>query len=79
MHKVRLFSLSLTGTSFNWFVSLAPNLVRTWEHLEQKFHDYFYNGEFELRLSHLAVVQQKYNNTVTEYMRFREVKNNDIA
>jgi hypothetical protein len=28
-----------------------------WEHLEQKFHNYFYNGETELRLSHLAVVK----------------------
>jgi hypothetical protein len=28
-----------------------------WEHLEQKFHDYFYNGETELRLSHLAVIK----------------------
>jgi hypothetical protein len=76
MHKVRLLPLSLTGTAFNWFVSLALNSVGTWEHLEQKFHDYFYNGESELRLSHLAVVKQKYNENITEYMRrFREVKN----
>jgi hypothetical protein len=76
MHKVRLFPLSLTGTTFNWFVLLAPNSVGSWEHLEQKFHDYFYNGEFKLRLSHLAAVKQKYNETVTEYMRrFREAKN----
>jgi hypothetical protein len=44
--------------------------------LEQKFDDYFYNGESKLRLSHLAAVKQKYNETVTEYMRrFREAKN----
>jgi hypothetical protein len=25
MHKIRLFPLSLSGTIFNWFTSLAPN------------------------------------------------------
>jgi hypothetical protein len=53
MHKIRLFPLSLLGTTFNWFVSLTPSSIQTWEHLEQKFHEYFYNGETELRLSHL--------------------------
>jgi hypothetical protein len=57
MHKIRLFLLSLSSTAFNWFVSLAPNIVNMWEHLEQKFHDYFYNGEIELRLSHLVGVK----------------------
>jgi hypothetical protein len=45
MHKIRLFPLSLLGTTFNWFVSLPPNTLNTWEHLEQKIHEYFYNGE----------------------------------
>jgi hypothetical protein len=54
IHKIRLFPLSLSGTAFNWFISLAPNTMNTWEGLEQKFHEYFYNVETELRLSHLA-------------------------
>ena len=29
--KVRLFSLSLTGTTFSWFSSLAPNSISSWE------------------------------------------------
>jgi hypothetical protein len=32
--KVRLFSLSLTVTTFSWFSSLAPNFIRSWEQLE---------------------------------------------
>jgi hypothetical protein len=28
--KVRLFSLSLTGTAFSWFTSLAPNFISSW-------------------------------------------------
>jgi hypothetical protein len=76
MHKIRLFPLSLSEATFNWFVSLAPNMVNTWEHLEQKFHDYFFNGESELRLSHLAGVKQKHNKIVSDYMRrFCDIRN----
>jgi len=32
--KVRLFSLSLTVTTFSWFSSLAPNFISSWELLE---------------------------------------------
>jgi hypothetical protein len=53
VHKIRLFPLSLFGTAFNWFTSLAPNSVNNWPALEQRFHEYFYNGEAKLRLSDL--------------------------
>jgi hypothetical protein len=44
--------------------------------LEQKFYDYFYNGEVELRLSDLTSLRQKYTETVFDYLRrFREVRN----
>jgi hypothetical protein len=49
--RVCLFSLSLTGNVFSWFASLLVNSIRTWEQLEQKFHDHFYSGDNELRLS----------------------------
>jgi hypothetical protein len=54
VHKIRMFSLSLIGAAFNWFTSLSPNSIDSWVSLEQKFHDYFYNGEIELRLSDLT-------------------------
>jgi hypothetical protein len=76
VHRVRLFPLSLSGTAFHWFTSLAPNTIDTWPALEQKFHDYFYNGEVELKLSDLTFVRQKYTETVPEYLRqFRETRN----
>jgi hypothetical protein len=76
VHKIRLFPLSLSSTAFNWFVCLPPNSVDTWECLEQMFHDYFYNGETELRLSHLLAVRQRNNETVFDYMRrFRDTRN----
>jgi hypothetical protein len=44
--------------------------------LEQKFQNYFYNGEVELRLSDLMSLRQKYTETVSDYLRwFREVGN----
>jgi hypothetical protein len=76
IHKIRLFRLLLSGIAFNWFTYLAPNSIDTWPSLKQKFHDYFYNGEVELRLSDLTSVRQKYNETVLEYLkRFREPRN----
>jgi hypothetical protein len=76
MHKIRMFPLPLTGAAFNWFSSLPPNLIDSWVSLEQKFHDYFYNGEVELRLSDLTCLRQKYTETIFNYLRrFREVRN----
>jgi hypothetical protein len=74
--KIRMFSLSLTGAAFNWFTSLPPNSIDSWVSLEQKFHDYFYNGEVELRFSDLMPLRQKYTETIFDYLRrFREVRN----
>jgi hypothetical protein len=71
--RVCLFSLSLTGNAFSWFASLPVNFIRTWEQLEQKFHDHFYSRDNELRLSHLTSVRKKHDEPVTSYIRrFRE-------
>jgi hypothetical protein len=76
VHKIRMFPLSLTGAAFNWFTSLPRNSIDSWVSLEQKFHDYFYNGEVELRLSNLTSLRQKYTQTISDYLRqFREVRN----
>jgi hypothetical protein len=34
--KLRIFPLSLSGTTFTWFISFAPNYIFTWAQLEQK-------------------------------------------
>jgi hypothetical protein len=76
IHKIRMFPLSLTGTAFNWFTSLPPNSINSWDSLEQKFHDYFYSGEVELRLSDLTSLRQKYTETISDYLKlYREVRN----
>jgi hypothetical protein len=45
-------------------------------HLEQIFHDHFYSGENELKLSHLTSVKQQHDEFVVDYIkRFRDMKN----
>jgi hypothetical protein len=74
--KVRLFSLSLTGTAFAWFSSLAPNSIDSWDQLEQKFHDHFFSGSYQLKLTDLTSVRQNKEESVSDYLkRFKEVKN----
>src|SRR6185437_16669799 len=76
IYKLRLFPLSLSGAAFTWFVLLPPNSVRTWADLEQKFHDYFFNGETELKWPHLTSVKQNIHEGVAEYIRrFRDIRN----
>jgi hypothetical protein len=44
--------------------------------LEQRFHEYFYNGKTKLRLSHLVVVRQKHHESTAGYVRrFWETRN----
>jgi hypothetical protein len=74
--KLRMFPLLISGIAFTWFTSLAPNSIFTWAQLEQKFNEYFYSGDTELRLSHLTTVKQKHNEHVAEYIRsFRYTRN----
>ena len=74
--RLCLFPLSLSDNTFTWFTSLAPNSIHTWVQLEQKFHEYFYTRDTELRLIHLTSVKQKYNEPISKYIRwFRDTKN----
>jgi hypothetical protein len=74
--KLRVFPLSLSGTTFTWFTSLAANSIFTWAQLEQKLHEYFYSGDTEHRLSHLTAIKQKHNEPITDYIRrFGDTRN----
>jgi hypothetical protein len=37
--KVRMFPLSLSGTDFTWFTSLAPNSIFAGAQIEQKIQE----------------------------------------
>ena len=74
--RIRLFSLPLTGTAFSLFSSLAPNSIQSWNQLKHKFHDRFYNGDHEAKLSDLISVRQGQDESASEYFRrFKDIKN----
>jgi hypothetical protein len=55
--KVRLLSLSLTGSASTWCSSLPPNSFRGWTDLEKQFHQYVFAGTDEMRLPDLISVE----------------------
>jgi hypothetical protein len=65
--KVRLFSLSLTGTAFAWFSSLTPNSIDSWDQLEKKFHDHFFSRSYQLKLiEYLTSVRQNKEESISD-------------
>jgi hypothetical protein len=74
--RVHLFLLSLTGTTFAWHATLPPNSILPWGDLEQKFHDHFFSGDYELDLVDLVAQRQGKDESVNEYIRrFRDTRN----
>jgi hypothetical protein len=60
-----VFYLLLTVTAFAWFSSLVPNSIYSWNQLEQKIHDQFFSGDYHLKLTDLALVNQGKDKTVS--------------
>jgi hypothetical protein len=74
-YRVRLFSLSLAGTTFAWYATPPPNSINYWEKLEQKFHERFFS-EHELELADLSSVRQGPVESVNDYIqRFWNIRN----
>jgi hypothetical protein len=74
--RVRLFSLSLTGTTFAWYATLPPNSILSWGDLEQKFHEHFFSGDYEQDLVDLVALRQEKDESVNDYIRrFRDMRN----
>ena len=42
MLKLRIFSSSLTGPAFTWYVNLPVGSMQTWQDMERVFHAQFY-------------------------------------
>jgi hypothetical protein len=67
--------LSLTGTAFAWFSSLALKSIDSWDQLEQKFLDHFFSGNYHLKLIDLTSVRKNKEESVSDYLKhFKEVK-----
>ena len=66
VHRVRFFSLSLSGLAFTWFSSLPVNSITNWADLEKKFHTYFYTRTGEKKITNLTTMRQRTNKSGTE-------------
>ena len=74
--KVRLFSMSLSGSAFTWFTTLPANSILFWADLEKQFHQFFYSGVCEMKLTDLTNLRQRNDESVAAFIqRFRDVKN----
>ena len=74
--KVCLFSMSLFGSAFTWFTTLPANSIIYWADLEKQFHQFFYSGIEEMKLTDLTNLRQRNDESVTAFIqRFRDVKN----
>ena len=75
-HRVRFFSLSLSGPAFTWFSSLPVNSIANWTDLEKKFHTYFYTRIGEKKITDLTTIRQRTNESGTEFLqRIQETRN----
>ena len=76
IYKLRLFFYLYRVLHLLGLFHCHPNSVYTFADLEQNFHDYFFIGETELKLSHLTSVKQKTHENISEYIRrFRDTRN----
>ena len=74
--KVRLFSMSLSGSAFAWFTTLPANSILYWADLEKQFHQFFYFGISEMKLIDLTSLRQRNDESVSAFIsRFRDIKN----
>ena len=67
--RVRLFSSSLSGSAFTWFISLPPNSVITWADLEKQFHKYFFSGVHEKKITDLVRLKQRNDESVKSFVQ----------
>ena len=66
--KICLFSLSLIGSAFGWYTTLAPRLIVMWKQLEEQFHAHFFIGSNEATLTDLANARQLDSESVSQYV-----------
>ena len=68
--------MSLSGSAFTWFTTLPANSIIFWADLEKQFHQFFYSGIEEMKLTDLTNLRQRNDELVAAFIqRFRDVKN----
>ena len=66
--KMRLFSMSLSRSAFTWFTTLPANSIIFWADLEKQFHQFFYSGIEEMKLTDLTNLMQRNDESVAAFI-----------
>jgi hypothetical protein len=66
--RIRLFSSSLSGPAFSWFTSLPANSITKWSNLEQQFHNYFFSGIHDMKMTDLTRLEQTNDGTIAWFV-----------
>ena len=70
-----MFSMSLSGSAFTWFTTLLANSIIFWADLEKQFHQFFYSGIEEMKLTDMTNLRQRNDESVTAFsQRFRDLR-----
>ncbi|XP_021770662.1 uncharacterized protein LOC110734824 [Chenopodium quinoa] len=73
--KLRMFSSSLTSTSFSWFTHLPPNSIQKWKDMQTKYLLHFTRIQAGVNIGDLAkIVQEKRKATGDYIQRFKNTK-----
>lgn len=74
--RVRLFSSSLSGSAFAWFMTLPANSIVYWSDLKKQFHQYFFSGIHEKTITDLTSLRQRNDESVASFIqKVRETRN----
>ena len=71
--KLRMFSDSLIGMAFSWYVSLQLNNVLSRAHMEEMFHQQLYKAKTEVTMSDLSKIHQLQGEPVETYLTCSEI------
>ncbi|KAJ0962975.1 hypothetical protein J5N97_028097 [Dioscorea zingiberensis] len=71
---LRQFSASLTGVAFEWYASLQPESIQTWQQLKDAFRVRFGGVSDKITIADLAATLQNKDEKVVDYiMRWRNL------
>ena len=60
--------MSLFGLAFTWFTTLPANSIIFWVDLEKQFHQFFYFGIEEMKLTDLTNLRQRNDESVAAFI-----------
>ncbi|CAL5387349.1 unnamed protein product [Camellia sinensis] len=67
--RLREFSKSLTDRAYSWYVNLAPDSIRSWKEMVNKFHAKFFQVAEKVTTFTLCKEKQREGEDILEYVK----------